>query len=135
MSNALGRAIMFGLLALLTVVSPVLAQGAISTVAGQIDVSDDATACAGSKGIVFFGSLGDFSSYRGCAQSNAGSTGTAVIDASGLSNVWFNIVWTNGTTGGHPGYGSSGGTDVERTWNAAGDCGVTADDHSDATCP
>ena len=106
--------------------------GAIS---GQIDVTYGVIPCSDQKAIILFGNMGDFSSYAGCAQSNAGNAGTATLDASSLGSVWFNIVWTNGTTGGHPGYGFNGTADVERTWNSAGFCGVAADDHSDKTCP
>jgi hypothetical protein len=102
---------------------------------GQIIVTYDATACAGEKAVIVYGSLGNFSTYQGCAQSDAGEAGTATIDASGLTNVWFNILWTNGTTAGHPGFGSSGTTDVERSWSAAGFCGIAADDHGRYTCP
>jgi hypothetical protein len=105
------------------------------TVMGQIDVIYDASTCAGEKAVIVYGSLGDFSTYQGCARSDAGAAGTATIDASGLSNVWFNIVWTNGTTAGHPGYGSNATLDVERSWNAAGLCNVAADDHSREVCP
>jgi hypothetical protein len=102
---------------------------------GRIDVSYDAGTCVGAKAVILYGSLGSFSSYEGCAQGDAGRAGTAVIDGSGLENVWFNIVWTNGSTAGHPGYGSDGVTDAERTWTAAGLCGLTADDHSTEACP
>jgi hypothetical protein len=105
------------------------------SVPGQIDVTYDASTCVGGKAIIVYGTLGDFSTYQGCAQSDAGSVGTALIDASGLNNVWFNVVWTSGSTAGHPGYGSNGAADVERPWNAAGFCGVTADDHGHDACP
>jgi hypothetical protein len=104
-------------------------------IAGQIDVTYDASTCAGAKAVILYGRLGSFSTYQGCAQSDAGSAGTAVIDASALGDVWFNIVWTTGSTAGHPGYGFDGTANAERSWNAAGFCGVTADDHGRHTCP
>jgi PKD repeat protein len=109
-----------------------------STVPGQIDVTYDVSACSGQKAIILYGDLGDYSGYRGCAQSDAGHAGTATIDASSLNNVWFNIVWTHvvpdGWVAGHPGYGYSGTASVPRSWNAAGFCGVTEDNHGDGTC-
>lgn len=104
------------------------------TTPGQIDVTYGVTPCSGQKAVILYGALGDFSTYQDCAQSNAGSTGTATLDASTLNNVWFNIVWTDGATGGHPGYASNGTADIERSWNAAGFCALTADDHSDKIC-
>ena len=106
-----------------------------ATIAGQIDVTYDASTCAASRAVILYGSLGDLSTYRGCAQSDAGSTGTATIDASTLSDVWFNIVWTQGTMAGHPGFGLADGRDVARGYRAAGFCGVTADDPGHDACP
>ncbi len=106
-----------------------------ATIAGQIDVTYGTSPCSGAKAVIVYGALGDYSGYMGCAQSNAGNSGTATIAAAGLSNVWFNILWTSGTTAGRPGYGSNGTADVERSWNAAGFCGVTTDDHRLNTCP
>lgn len=100
----------------------------------QIDVVYDALACSGSRSAILFGTIGDFSVYAGCAQNNAGFEGTTTIDAGGLNDVWFNIIWTSGWSGGHPGYGNDGTTDVERSWNAAGFCGLTDDDHTDPAC-
>jgi hypothetical protein len=101
----------------------------------QIDVTYEADQCSASKAVIMYGSLGYFSNYTGCALNNAGNTGTATMDTSGLDNVWFNILWTNGTSGGHPGYGLTGGSDTARTWTAAGLGGVTADDQTHTTCP
>ena len=106
-----------------------------ATISGRIDVSYDATTCVGARAVILYGSLGSYASYEGCAQGDAGRAGTAFIDGSGLGNAWFNVVWTNGSTAGHPGWGSDGTADVERSWNAAGFCGVTADDHSNEVCP
>ncbi len=106
-----------------------------ATIPGRIDVTYDAGACVAQNAIILYGNLENFSTYQGCAQSNAGNSGTTSFDASALENVWFNIVWTNGTTAGHPGYGSSATVDVERSWNAAGLCGVMADDHGRDACP
>ena len=51
-----------------------------------------------------------------------------------MDNVWFNIVWADGSTAGHPGYAFEDGADVERSWTAAGLAGLTGDDHSDNNC-
>jgi hypothetical protein len=99
-----------------------------------IDVTYGITPCAGAKAVILYGSIGDFDGYQGCALDDAGNGGAASIAAGSLNSVWFNIVWTSGTTAGHPGYGFNGTADVERSWNAAGNCGMTADDHSDAAC-
>jgi hypothetical protein len=104
------------------------------TVANQIDVTYGTSPCSASKAVILYGTLGDYSGYTGCAQADAGASGTAAIDASALSNVWFNIVWTSGVTAGHPGYGFNGASDVPETWSAAGFCGIAADDHSNAVC-
>ncbi len=94
----------------------------------------DASACSSSRAVILYGALGSYGAYAGCAQGDAGAAGTATIDASSLGNVWFNIVWTGGATAGHPGYAFNGTGDIERPWNAAGFCGVTADDHTNAIC-
>ena len=90
--------------------------------------------CSASKAVILYGNLGDFSAYAGSAQDDAGSGGAAVIDSTGLNDVWFNIVWTSGSTAGHPGYEFDGTGDVERSWSAAGLAGLTADDHSNNIC-
>ncbi len=105
-----------------------------ATVAGQIDVTYGTAPCSGTKAVIVYGTLGAYSGYAGCAQANAGAAGTATIDATSLGDVWFNILWTSGTTAGHPGYASNGTADVERAWNAAGLCGVAADNHSNEVC-
>jgi hypothetical protein len=105
------------------------------SIAGQIDVTYDASTCIAEKAIILYGALGNFSTYQGCAQSDAGSSGSTSFDASALENVWFNVLWTIDTTAGHPGHGASGTGEVERTWNAAGFCGAAADDHSRSACP
>jgi hypothetical protein len=106
-----------------------------ATVSGQIDVAYDASTCAGERAIVLYGALGNFAGYEGCAQSDAGHAGTTSLDASALGNAWFNVVWTIGSTAGHPGYGSDGTVETERSWNATGLCSVAADDHSRRACP
>ncbi len=105
-----------------------------STTPTQIDVTYDTVTCAGDKAAILYGSIGDYSSYDGCAQNNAGAGGTATIDSSLLNNVWFNIIWTTGTTGGHPGYGWNGTANTERTFPAAGFCGITTDNHTNTAC-
>ena len=106
-----------------------------ATISGLIDVTYDASVCVASKAVILYGNLGNFATYQGCALSSAGNSGTATLDASSLDNVWFNILWTNGATAGHPGYGFNGIADLPRTWNATGYCGVTADDHGTGACP
>lgn len=105
------------------------------SIPGRIDVVFDAASCSAPQAAILYGDLVDFSGYRGCAQAAAGNTGSATIDAPALGNVWFNIIWTDGATGGHPGFGHGGAGDVPRTWNAAGFCGITDDDHTTSSCP
>jgi hypothetical protein len=101
-----------------------------------IVVSYDASHCSDQKAVILYGNIGSFTAgYAGCASSDAGHLGSATIDTTGLSNVWFNIIWADATTGGHPGYAFSGSSDVARTWTSAGLGGITADDQSHATCP
>ena len=100
-----------------------------------IDVTYDMSTCSSARAVIVYGALGHFGGYTGCAQSDAGHTGTATINAAGLGSVWFNIVWTSGTTAGHPGFGFNGTSEVERTWNAGGFCGVVTDDHGHDFCP
>ena len=101
----------------------------------QVDVTYDAAHCSGERAVILTGAIGNYTAYGGCAQGDAGSAGTATIDASSLDNVWFNIVWSSGTTAGHPGYGYNGTADIPRAWPAASLCGLTLDDASHATCP
>lgn len=106
-----------------------------ATIPAQIDVTYDAMHCSTSKAEILYGTIGNYTGYAGCAQSNAGNTGATFIDGTALNNVWFNIVWTNGATAGHPGFAFDGTHDIPRTWTAAGNCGLTADDQSRGTCP
>ena len=101
----------------------------------QVDVTYDASHCTGERAVILYGTMGNYGGYAGCAQSNAGNAGTATMNTAGLDNVWFNIVWANGSTAGNPGTGYNGTGDVPRTWAAAGRCGITQDDTSRATCP
>lgn len=101
-----------------------------------LEVSYDASHCSDQKAVILYGNIGDFTTgYAGCASSDAGNLGSATIDSAGLSNVWFNIIWTSATTGGHPGFAFNGASDVARTWTSTGFGGMTADDKSHATCP
>ncbi len=106
-----------------------------ATTPAQIDVAYDATHCSSPKAVILYGNIGSYAGYAGCAQTNAGNAGAATIDGTTLNNVWFNIVWTSGTTAGHPGFAFDGVHDIARTWKAAGLCGLTADDQTRATCP
>lgn len=99
--------------------------------AGLIGVTYGITPCRAERASILYGRLGDYAGYAGCALADAGSAGTATIDASALGSAWFNIVWANGTTAGHPGFASS----AARSWRAAGFCGLLADDHGRDTCP
>jgi hypothetical protein len=99
-----------------------------------IDVTYGTSPCAAAKAVILYGDLGDFNSYAGSALDDAGNSGTALFDSTGLDNVWFNIIWTDGGTAGHPGYEFDGGIDVERSWDAAGFAGLTDDNHSDNNC-
>jgi hypothetical protein len=96
-----------------------------------INVSYDAATCRAQKVIVLYNALGRWTGYAGCAQPDGGNSGYTTIDSAGQDNVWYNLVWTAGTTAGHPGFGSGG----ERTWNAGTLCGMTTDDHGTASCP
>jgi hypothetical protein len=89
------------------------------------------TSCTADHAAILYGALGNFGAYTGCAQSDGGSTGITTIDSASQNNVWYNIVWVNATTGGHPGFTSMGA----RTLSAAGFCGIALDDHSHTTCP
>jgi uncharacterized repeat protein (TIGR01451 family) len=100
--------------------------------AGQtLNVAYDAATCSAEKVVILYGALNDFTGYAGCAQSNGEADGTTTIDSTDHASTWYNLVWVEGTTAGHPGFGTGGA----RTWNAAGHCGVTADDKSRTTCP
>lgn len=95
-------------------------------------VTYDNGTCAAQKAILVYGNIGNYGGYAGCADGDMGNGGSdGAVDASGLNNVWFNVVWTNATTAGHPGYNSAG----ERSWNVGAFCGMTADDHTHNTCP
>jgi len=100
-----------------------------------IDVTYDAMSCATPKAMILYGNIGSYSGYAGCAQGNAGNAGLTTIDGTALNNVWFDILWGNGTTAGHPGFAFDGVHDIARTWKAAGQCGLTADDQTRGTCP
>jgi hypothetical protein len=100
-----------------------------------IDVTYDATHCSDQNAVILYGTLGNYSSYAGFVQCNGGNGGTTYVDSSSLSNAWFNILWTNATTAGHPGYAFNGTADVARTWTATGRCGTTADNQTHGTCP
>ena len=80
------------------------------------------------------GAFNDGSGELIMALDDAGNGGDAVIEAAALENVWFNIIWSSGSTAGHPGHGSDGASAVERSWIAAGLAGLTDDDHSDPVC-
>jgi hypothetical protein len=99
-------------------------------------VTYDAVTCNAQKAILLYGNLGSWTGYSGCGDGDLGNGGQDDgADAAGLNNVWFNIVWTNGATAGHPGFAFDGTADIPRTWTVGTLCGITADDLSHASCP
>ncbi len=96
-----------------------------------IDVTYDAATCSAQKLVVLYNALGSWNGYAGCAQADGGNAGTTTIDSTGQVDTWYNLVWTDGTTAGHPGWSSSG----ERTWTVGTLCAMTTDDHARTTCP
>ncbi|MBP7146427.1 MAG: S8 family serine peptidase [Acidobacteria bacterium] len=100
--------------------------------AGELlNVTYDAQTCSAQKLVVLYNALGTWDGYAGCAQPDGGNAGSTTIDSTGQANVWYNLVWTDGATAGHPGFGSAD----PRTWTAGSLCGVTDDDHTRTTCP
>ncbi len=112
---------------------PPVAESALFTrsAGSMLNVTYDAATCNAQKVVILYNALGAWSGYSGCAQSDGGNSGTAMVDSAGQVNVWYNLVWTNGGTAGHPGFASSGA----RTWNVGTLCGMSADDHGRAACP
>jgi uncharacterized repeat protein (TIGR01451 family) len=96
-----------------------------------LNVTYDAVTCSAEKVVILYGSLGTWTGYAGCAQSNGGNGGSTTIDSTGQTSTWYNLVWTSGTTAGHPGFATGGA----RTWSAVGFCGATANNISRPTCP
>ena len=123
---------------------PPVPDGRNSTVAAQfesnpyipeeIEVTYATAPCSGEQAVVLYGTIGNFTEYSGCAQDNAGSTGVAYFDSTGMDNVWFNILWTNGGIAGHPGFMYVGGSYIDRSMLANGFCGIYSDDQTDGTC-
>ncbi len=99
-------------------------------------VTYDAVTCNAQRAILLYGILGDWAGYAGCADDDLGNGGLdAAVDASGLENVWFNIVWTSSGTAGHPGFVFQGGGNEPRSWAVGTLCGMTGEDHGHPTCP
>ena len=99
-------------------------------------VTYDAVTCNAQKAILLYGNLASWTGYAGCADSDLGNAGIDDnVSSAGLDNVWFNIVWTSGTTAGHPGYAYNGTANVPRTWTVGTLCGMTLDDPSHPACP
>jgi hypothetical protein len=96
-----------------------------------LDVTYDASTCFAEKVIILCGGLGAWTGYAGCAQSDGGNGGSTTVDSAAQNNVWYNLLWTQGTTAGHPGFATGAG----RTLTAGTLCGMTADDPSNASCP
>lgn len=111
---------------------PVAPNARFSRGAGDLlNVTYDAATCSAQKLIILYNSLGAWDGYTGCAQAEGGNSGFTTIDSTGQSNVWYNLVWTNGATAGHPGQASSG----SRTWAVGNLCGMGQDDHTKSSCP
>ncbi len=101
-----------------------------------LKVTYDAVSCSAQKAVLLYGNLGSWGGYAGCADSDLGNAGEdATVNASGLDNLWFNIVWTNGPIAGHPGYGFNGTQNVTRAWGVGTLCGMSTDDPSHGSCP
>ncbi len=96
-----------------------------------LNVSYDAATCSAQKLIILTNAIGTWTGYAACAQPNGGNAGSTTIDSTGQTAAWYNLVWTNGTTAGHPGF-ATGGT---RTWSVGTLCGMTTDDKNRTTCP
>lgn len=98
---------------------------------GQLTVTIDDATCSSTRAVVLYGTLGNYAGYQGAVTGcdiGAGPSGTFTAPS---GSVWFNVLWVNDAgAAGHPGSGTSG----PRSWNAAGLCGVVADDASDAIC-
>jgi len=67
-------------------------------------VTYDATSCGAAKAILLYGAIGTYevspTPYAGCADADLGNVGEDLaVDASGLTDVWFNVVWTEGRRG------------------------------------
>lgn len=103
----------------------------------QIDVTFDAAHCSSASGaIILYGALGNFTGYAGTAQCNGGNSGETTIEGSAVpDSVWFNVVWTNATIAGHPGFAFDGVAELARTWTAGGRCGITSDRQDHSVCP
>jgi len=97
-----------------------------------LNVTYDAVSCSADKVIILYGTIGTWTGYGGCAQSNGGNTGATTVDSTGQTSTWYNLVWTVGTVAGHPGFATGGARD----WTvAAGVCGMTGNNLTRASCP
>jgi hypothetical protein len=108
---------------------------ASGTIPDRIDVTFDATHCSSERAVILYGAPGDGSGYDGSAEGQAGNTGTAAIDGSGLNDLWFNVIWASGTGSGHPGFAFDGTAGYERSWKARGYCSIMADSLPRNSCP
>lgn len=98
----------------------------------QIQIDVDSTSCQGHHVVILAGEIGSWGGYQwaptGCAFANGAGTGT-ITDSH--PNAWYLAVWsTSGGVSGSPDDAGPG----ERTWNAAGFCSATGDDHGDWVC-
>ena len=81
--------------------------------------------------VVLYGDIGNFGGYQGAVATgcNAGSSGSATFSQAG--SIWFLVHWVNGNNvAGSAGDATAG----ERTYTAAGLCGVVSDDTSIQVC-
>jgi len=99
-----------------------------------LNVTYDTSACSAQKLIILYGYIGAWNGYSGCAQPDGGNSGQTTIDSEGYGNVWYNLVWTDGITAGHPGYAYDGTQNIPRTWTVGTLCGMSGDDQTNGGC-
>lgn len=95
----------------------------------NITANWDAVTCNSTNAIIVYGTIGNYSAYVGSVDCAAGTSGTKTFTPP-AGDLWFNILWKNGSTTGHPGYSSAG----ERTWSSVGLCSTLADNFADNVC-
>lgn len=95
----------------------------------NITANWDAITCNSTNAIIVYGTIGNYSAYVGSVDCAAGTSGTKTFTPP-AGDLWFNILWKNGSTTGHPGYSSAG----ERTWSSVGLCSTLADNFADNVC-
>ena len=99
--------------------------------ADDVDITFDVGTCSDDHAVVLYGDIGNFGGYQGAVATgcNAGSSGSATFSQAG--SIWFLVHWVNGNNvAGSAGDATAG----ERTYTAAGLCGVVSDDTSIQVC-